>query len=102
MADMDRLYDSEDLRMFEEFAKTDDSKKQAPMTNEQAAEVLTKEADGWGNERVPFETYATALRMGATDLRGWVKTADRLPTEADGLTICVGENENGGTMKGGD
>ena len=25
----------------------------------------------------------------------WVRAADRVPTEADGLTICVGENENG-------
>ena len=47
------------------------------MTREEAArvltreaEVLTKEADGWVDERVLFETYKTALRMGAAALRG--------------------------------
>ena len=39
------------------------------MTREEAARVLTKEADGWGDERVLFETYITALRMGAAALR---------------------------------
>lgn len=41
----------------------------ADMSNEQAARVLTKEADGWGDERVSFGTYITALRMGAAALR---------------------------------
>ena len=39
------------------------------MTREDAARVLTKEADGWGDERVLYETYITALRMGASALR---------------------------------
>jgi hypothetical protein len=41
----------------------------ADMSNEQAARVLTKEADGWGDERVLFGTYLAALRMGAAALR---------------------------------
>ena len=30
-----------------------------------------------------------------TTAPAWIRTADRLPVESDGLTICIGENENG-------
>ena len=54
------------------------------MTREEAAKILMNEVEGWGDKRMPFASYITALRMGADALRsGWVRTADRVPTEAD-------------------
>jgi len=68
------------------------------MSNEQAARVLTERADAWAGTLKHFisgeeptrrnvEDYSTALRMGAAALRGWVKTADRLPTEDDAIEV---------------
>ncbi|MFA5382202.1 MAG: hypothetical protein WC356_03480 [Candidatus Micrarchaeia archaeon] len=34
-----------------------------------------------------------ALELAAVPV--WIRTADRVPVESDGLTICVGENESG-------
>jgi hypothetical protein len=56
----------------------------ADMSNEQAARVLTKEADGWGDERVLFGTYLAAIRMGAAALR---EKAER--ERGRGCAYCV-------------
>jgi hypothetical protein len=67
----------------------------ADMTREEAAKLLDKKADDaeewaeWHEREHDYEyadeskKRATALRMGSAALRGWVKTADRLPTEKD-------------------
>mgnify|MGYP000962717125 CR=1 FL=1 len=72
----------------------------ADMSNEQAARVLMERADVYDipdyqhGSLKGVREYAirqqTALRMGAAALRsGWVKTADRLPTEPDDYPFIV-------------
>ena len=67
----------------------------ADMSREEAARVLMEKVEVWEgvlkhmvpagdfSELKQIEDYKTALRMGAAALRGWVKTADRLPTKDD-------------------
>ena len=73
----------------------------ADMSREEAARVLTEKAELWEgvlkhmvpagdfSELKQIEDYKTALRMGAAALRGWVKTADRLPEEPDDSPFIV-------------
>jgi len=63
----------------------------ADMSNEEAARVLTELADAYSKHELTAEAACIpALRMGAAALRGWVRTADRLPTEADAnKNLCV-------------
>ena len=65
----------------------------ADMTNEQAALQIEKLRNSmtYKSDSPAVDThtkrlvaeYVEALRMGAAALRGWVKTADRLPTRED-------------------
>ena len=58
------------------------------MTREEAAKILMNEVEGWGDKRMPFASYITALRMGADALRsGWVRTADRVPEGAEHVPV---------------
>jgi hypothetical protein len=71
------------------------------MTREEAVWVLTEKAETWAgvlkhmtsagdfSELKSIEQYETALRMGAAALRGWVKTADKLPERMELLPCSV-------------
>jgi hypothetical protein len=64
----------------------------ADMTREEAARVLEMlSGDLLNIENADLiNKILDAMSMGATALRGWVKTADRLPTEADAnKNLCV-------------
>jgi hypothetical protein len=50
----------------------------ADMTRKEAARELDNTACCFSDKR-----FRDAMHMAADSLRGWVKTADRLPTEAD-------------------
>ena len=61
----------------------------ADMSREEAARVLEMlSGDLLNIENADLiNKILDAMSMGAAALRGWVKTADRLPTEADGYVI---------------
>ena len=79
----------------------------ADMSREEAARVLTDMVKYYSEALASMESSihptiinyvaeeATALRMGAAALRGWVRTADRLPAEADegGYGVVVAYNK---------
>ena len=67
------------------------------MTREEAAQFfdgLRERLDIEDGKDWRVEVDALLLASGALR-QDWVRAADRVPTGADGLTICVGENENG-------
>lgn len=70
----------------------------AELTKHKAADVLQEILDRWyAPKGWLFTEKCTALEMAIAVLRGWVKTADRLPTEADswhGFVVTGSGKEN--------
>lgn len=53
------------------------------MTNAEAAKVLTEMVDALGENNLLRYTKAIRTALAALTAPGWIRTADRLPTEPD-------------------